>query len=43
MPLRENFGFRDWSDVELGVFLMGINSRTGMNHFNDGEVSSHNT
>lgn len=43
MHLRENLGFRDCSAVELGVFLMGINSRTGMNNFKDGEGSSHNT
>jgi len=42
MALRGNLGFRDCSCVELRVFLMGNNSRTGMNHFSGVEENSHN-
>lgn len=43
MALRENLGFRGCSYVELGVFLMGNNSRTGMNPSSAVEGNSHKT
>lgn len=43
MALKENLGFRDSLYVELGVFLMGNNSRTGIDHFSGIEGNRRNT